>query len=272
MTVCENYLDGARDAGLLACFGRFAYVAGAYQEPVSGEHQYLVTYWDPALARRDTWWSELPAAARAADPLAQAVVLRAPAEVRLSPPWHRYITYLRYDAAVAPPGAFADGPAVREATSGEDGLIRRWLAMALATAAEAQGAPGGRPVPQDVVDALFGTPGRHSFVALRGGVPVGHATVLCDEEDEVTGRRTAELFDILVEADAGERRRATAALVAASARHAARLGLPLMGNVVHTLAGASDPGERVVSSLTAQGWRPDHVLWRRPLAGEGAAR
>ncbi|MFF3749494.1 hypothetical protein ACFYYH_03380 [Streptomyces sp. NPDC002018] len=273
--VSESYLRAAAEAGLLDRFAGSPYVAGAYEEPVRCELQYLVTYCDPDLAARPSWWAELPALARAAAPAAQAVVARLPSDLRPPAAWRRYLTYLSYhgaDRSPAESGAPApDLPEVVPALPEHDGPIGRWLGMALSNAAAAHGAERARPE-EAVVKSLLEHPGRSSFVVLFGGSPAGHATVLCGEEDDVTGEPIAELFDILVEVPSADRPRATAALVAAAARHAAARRLPLIGNVVHTLVGESDPGEQVLASLTSRGWSHHHTMWWLPLdASAGTA-
>ncbi|RDG32049.1 hypothetical protein [Streptomyces corynorhini] len=265
MTVSAAYLVGAREAGLLARYDELPFVAGEYEEPVRKEPQWLVTYCDPALTRLPSWWSALPGLARAAVPRARSVVLRAPADAVPPAPWRRLVTYLRYDGVPASAGSGDGDCEVLPAVPAHDGPIRRWLTMALSAAAVSHGAPAGHTADPSFADTLLNSPGRLSFVAAQGGEAIGHATLLCDAEDEVTGRAHVELFDILVEAGDADRRNATGVLVAAAARHAAGLGLPLFGNVVHTPAAEADPGEAVVTVLGGQGWRVDHVLWERPL-------
>ncbi|WP_159002122.1 hypothetical protein [Streptomyces sp. NRRL B-3229] len=263
-TGLDMYLRGADEAGLLGRFAGSPYVAGSYEEPVRSELQYLVTYVDPDLAASCAWWAELPQIARTADPATRAVVARVASDHRLPTPWHRYITYLSYDGAAAAPFEAGDHapdlPEVVPAGPEHEGRIGSWLEVALSDAAFAHGVEDPRP-PEDVVKSLLNHPGRASFVVLLDGAPAGHATVVCGEQDDVTGEPIAELLDILVEAPSADRRRATTALVAAAARHAVARRLPLIGNVVHTLTGEVDPGEQVVAALRSQGWCPDHVLW-----------
>ena len=266
-TVSDSYLRGAEESGLLGRFAGSRYVAGTYEEPVRSELQYLVTYCDPDLAARSAWWAELPAIARAADPATQALVARVPSGHRPPAAWRPYITYLSCDGDRGAAGAGApaqDLPEVVAALPEHDAAIGRWLGTALSNAAAAHGAERAQPE-AGVVSSLLDHPGRSSFVVLLDGSPAGHATVLCDEQDDVTGEPIAELFDILVEARPADRRRATTALVAAAARYAASRRLPLIGNVVHTLTGEADPGEQVVTSLMSQGWRRHHAMWWLPL-------
>ncbi|WP_432039476.1 hypothetical protein [Streptomyces cucumeris] len=269
MTVSPAYLDGAEEAGLLSRHQGLPFVAGGYDEPVTGERQFLVTHCDPELVRRPAWWSELVRLARRADPAAEAIVLRVPGDVSPPAPWRRLITYLRHEGRVegAPTTADDTPVSVLPATAEHRPLIARWLATALTAAADAHGSPG-RSAPPDVVDSLLDAPGRASYVVVDAGTVIGHATLLDDTYDDVTGRHTVELFDILVEAGDGLRRRATTALTAVAAAHAADRDLPLLGNVVHSPTLTSDPGERVVATLTARGWLTDHVLWRLALPPE----
>jgi GNAT superfamily N-acetyltransferase len=107
---------------------------------------------------------------------------------------------------------------------------------------------------------------RETFVYLADGVAVGHATLLCQASDPVTGEDFAELLDILVE-PTHEVRGITRELVTAAAIRAGQLGRPLVGNVVHAVTEAGH-GDRVVASLMKSGWSVAYRYWQRGVGPE----
>ncbi|MFD7712648.1 hypothetical protein ACFV6E_40060 [Streptomyces sp. NPDC059785] len=116
------------------------------------------------------------------------------------------------------------------------------------------------------VASVLGTPGRVTYVAERAGKVVGHATLLTDATDDVTGTEYVELLDVLVRplADRAAQRR----LVEAACSHAAHSGRPLLGNVVHT-ADAPGHAERVLAALRRDGWQLAHHYFLAEFQGPG---
>ncbi|MEU8461259.1 hypothetical protein [Streptomyces sp. NPDC029003] len=269
-----RYLADAAGAGLLHRVLGLPYVAGMHHDPLLDERRFLVEYADGELLADPVWLAGLADQALGEDPEAASVVVRAPASVVLGAPWQRELTYLYHPATDEAPRAGAEGAPglrVRPAGPGEEQALADWLVRAMVHGSADLGATADPAVAGRLARECLAAPGRRSFVACLGGRAVGHATVLGEVEDEVTGRRAAELVDLLVDLADGPRREAAAALTAAALAHARRLGLPLLGHVVHPPPRTdADPGARVVASLGRRGWEPDHVFWRRP-AGPATA-
>ncbi|WP_406346082.1 hypothetical protein [Streptomyces sp. NBC_00648] len=266
-TVSPAYLAWAQEQRMRAEIDHHVYVAGAQTDPITQEEACLVEYAAPELLATPAALAELERQLAAAHPEATELLLRAPGDTRLPAPWRPSLSYVRHtgDAAQAPrpPAGLAIAPAGPE----HDPLIAGWLARAIAD--------GYGYGPEDVrtgelIDAaatdVLDAPGRVSFLLTRDGRPVGHATVLTEAQDEVTGAEFVDLFDLLVE-ESDVVRPGTTALVAACAALAAERERPLFGNVVHDSAGP-DSGARVVASLLERGWCLDHRFWRRPRPDE----
>ncbi|PKW12297.1 hypothetical protein SAMN05428944_0454 [Streptomyces sp. 1222.5] len=261
------YLAACRDAGLLVDTGTGHCVLGATQDPLNGRHYCLVEYAHPAPVTTEAA-EALRRYAAAVHPHTGGVLLRTGPGVRLGTPWTPHLTYLRHDPpadadADASGGDTASGVVVRAAGPEHQGQIRAWLADAFEAGAAQQGAPALRGDAEVQADAVMAAPGRSSLVAVAGGEPAGHATLL-PFTDEVTGTDYLELFDTLV-AEPFDVRAVTARLVEASLARAARAGVPLLGNVVHGgSAGSTEHGARIVASLQGRGWRTEHVYWLAP--------
>jgi hypothetical protein len=250
-----DYLVAAKEAGQLGDIEGLAYVAGSYVEPVTGEHQCFIEWADPRLLQSETL-PHLTTEVIAAHPRAQRVLLRAPAEYELPPPWRKHLTYVHYSGTAQPPGAH-----VRRSTAVQDLLVAGWLVRAFTTAGESFGARTSPQDASDLADAVLSSPDRESFVFSIDGTAVGHATMLCQARDPVSGEEFAELLDILVEPDF-DVRGITKELVAACAVRAAALRRRLIGNVVHPFDSAAH-GDKVVAALSRSGWSVAHRYWQR---------
>ncbi|WP_328939191.1 hypothetical protein OG288_36830 [Streptomyces tauricus] len=272
MTVAY-YLELAEQADLLHEFEGGRFVAGEQVDPVSHERRLLVTYCTAGLAANDTWWATLPAIAARLVGTPDAVMVRLDRTAGPPPsPWLRHTTYLRRtgEPATAPPPR-SEAVTVRPAVPQDEVSLRRWIGQALSNAATAQGHAAEHDDIQETAAGLLSHPGRRSFAADHGAATVGHATLLCEERDEITGEAYIELFDLLVEAAAEVRSAATDALTRACLRWAAEAGLPLIGNVTHPLTpGADGKAQRIVGALIAQGWSQDHTLWYRTCPGKAS--
>ncbi|MGW7531115.1 hypothetical protein [Amycolatopsis sp. NPDC054798] len=266
MNATSAYLEAARDAGALHDTGTGVFVAGGYSDRSRGVTQYLVTYCDDAAVRDGSLFRALPSVARADAPEAETVVVRLAPEVAPEAPWSKFVSYVRH-AGKSSDQSEKDGVTIELADLARDGgAVRGWLADALAAAVTSQGDELPPEVPESIADDLIAAEGRRTYVARHRGEPIGHATLLCQEQDEVTGADFIELFDILVAPGHSLHRTAVRLLTEASLGYAAHRGLPLLGNVVHPLAGNERAhADRVVSSLLAAGWEADHVLWRCAL-------
>ncbi|WP_042365250.1 hypothetical protein [Streptacidiphilus neutrinimicus] len=254
------YLHAAREAGLAHTLDGRTYVADAYLEPVTGEQQCLVEYAHPALLADPP---RLLAAVFSLRPACTSAVVRTMPDTPSHPALGPLTTYLRYapaaelpPAADAPPVGWDDGRL-------HDASVADWLARALTTAARDRGQDAGPAAARDAAARLMADPSRRSCIVRHPhtGVPLGHATVLTDAYDDVSGTAFVELVDILLDGP-GRTRAATGTLVHACAGLAAELGLPLLGNVSHPRPdhpGGPDPAARVVAALQAGGWRPTHL-------------
>lgn len=257
-TVDGVYLVAAKEAGQLGELEGLAYVAGSYVEPVTGEHQCFIEWADPRLLRDDTL-SHLTATVAAAHPRARRVLLRAPAGHELPPPWRKHLTYVHYEGTGG--AANAPGAHVHRSTPVQDLLVAGWLVRAFTTAGESFGARTSSQDASDLADAVLAGPDRESYVYSIAGTAVGHATMLCQARDPVSGEEFAELLDILVEPDF-DVRGITRELVAACAVRAAHLGRRLIGNVVHPIDSAAH-GDKVVAALARSGWAVAYRYWQR---------
>ncbi|MFD8021299.1 hypothetical protein ACFV6G_12830 [Streptomyces lavendulae] len=282
----EHYLAEAAGAGLLRRVRGLRYVAGVHHDLLLDERRFLVEYADEELLADPVWLDGLVVRALGEDPEAASVVVRAPASVRLDGPWRPELSYLYHPAGADVPAAGTDegtdegthggtdggtGLRVRPAGPAEETAVADWLVRAMVHGTADLGATADPEVAAELARECLAAPGRHSYVAHLDGRAVGHATLLCEAADEVTGRRAVELVDVLVDLPDGPRSEPAAALTAAALAHARRLELPLLGHVVHPSQRTdADRGARIVASLRARGWRADHVFWRRPT-GPAAA-
>jgi hypothetical protein len=253
-----SYLETVAEAGLLQHFDGSRYVAGEFVDPISGERQCLIEYCHPCLLATTPTMEEFARMLAARFPDADALVLRAPAEVKPPRPWERRLTFVRY---AGKNGAVPSGVVL--AAAEHEALTARWLRQALTHAYCSQGRSPSQAAVASTASQIMAAPDRRTYIAISGSTPVGHVTVLSDRLDEVTGESIVELYDLLVETS-NDRGGVTGRLVAAAASHAATLGRPLIGNVVHQPAPKSDTREhglRVLEGLLSRGWEPDHVFW-----------
>ncbi|MBL1097949.1 hypothetical protein [Streptomyces coffeae] len=255
-----GYLKAADAAGLLHTLDGHRYVAGAHTDPVTGAHQTLIEYADRALIEDPRLLARL----RGTDSSpATAMVLRTPADLELPEPWRRQMTYVQLTTVAESAEDEAVDEAVRESDAVGDGLVREWLVRAFQTAGAQTGAPVSREAAAlEAAESVLDRPDRVSLLYVLEGKPIGHATLLTDTADEVTGQACSELVDVLVEPGPAQRA-ALAALTAAAAHRAHAAGLPLVGHVVHAVEDAErDHATHVLNSLGRRGWVPTHCFWR----------
>ncbi|MEU8825723.1 hypothetical protein [Streptomyces sp. NPDC048636] len=252
-----RYLKTADAAGLLHTLDGHHYVAGAHTDPVTGQHQTLIEYADRALIENTDLLTRLCERFMGSSP-ATTILLRTPADLDLHEPWRRLMTYVRLaDAAES-----TMDTAVREPDAVEHDLVRDWLVRAFLAAGTQTGASVAQETAREAAESVLARPDRVTLLYVLEGKPIGHATLLNDAADEVTGQPCSELVDVLVEPGPTQRT-ALAALTAAAARRARAAGRPLVGHVVHaTEDGAQDHGTHVLDSLGRRGWLPTHCFWR----------
>ncbi|MBY8887533.1 hypothetical protein K7472_22210 [Streptomyces sp. PTM05] len=270
--VSEAFLRGARAAGLLTASVLGDCVADLTEEPFTGERQLLVEYASPRLL------ADAPAFARTVRALVadrglpvDRVVVRVPGGLTMPEPWAPYLTYLRWTGegdAAAGQEAGTDGVTIATAGEADDPVVVGWLVRAFRAAGTARGSAVDEGAALDQARAVLDQPDRVTLMAWSEGRPVGHATLLTEAVDDVSGLRFVELLDVLVEPS--DRARAVSArLVAAATSVATREGHTLVGNVVHGLP--PDPrSAQVVAGLEAHGWRTSHRYWSAPQGDEGS--
>lgn len=252
---CARYLRTVREAGLFAEHQGRHYVAGLQVDPLTGRPRIVIEYADPDLLSDGPTMSVLLGALHAQYPQAHDAVVRTSAAVQLPAPWRPLLTYVQLAAVATPPD-----PRVIEALPEHDSLVRDWLIQAFVAACQINDDPVSLASAAEAADLILADPGRVSMLYRDGSGAIGHATMLVDSVDEVTGEASVELFDALVE-PGSEQRRALRALVAACATRAANAGRALLGNVVHSYTGP-DPAEAVLASLAVMGWIPAQRYWR----------
>lgn len=270
--VSAEYLRTARDAGVLGHLDGRPFVAGLDYDEAGGERQCVVEYCHPQLLCDGA--ERLAAVVSAQFPTAEVLVLRTPGDIRMPPPWLAHLTYVRFvGASPVPPDATVATVTVSPADRRHDGPILGWLVRAFEGYGDDQHHSGG---PDEILAAarrVLDAPDRRSYVAVVDGVVVGHVTLLCDAYDDVAVGCHVELLDVLVDAEPPLRGAALGVLTAAAVAHANRLGLPMLGHVVHPTAEPDRArGEDVVRTLLERGWIVDHRYWRRGRPADEATR
>ncbi|PRY37524.1 hypothetical protein [Umezawaea tangerina] len=265
MNTSREYLTAAAEAGLLHRTDRFVVVADLAQDPLTGRKQCLVEH--VARAGHDDPTEPDPAP----DPVALLDLLRErlpdcqEALVRsvapLGPPFVPHVTYLvrppepRSAADPPAPGGPDGSPLVRAEEPGDRDAVADMIDEAFDRATRQH---GHRPDPAAVtaaVASVLDDPARVTYVAERDSRVVGHVTLLTGATDDPTGAEYVELLDVLVRPQ--DDREASRRLVAAAVAHAGRLGMTLIGNVVH-VADAPEHAERTLAVLRRTGWQVAH--------------
>lgn len=260
-----KYLATAEAAGLLHHLNGLPYVAGRYVDPIGGDTQGLVEYCDAGIlgdpASVDALWFRLTE--QFPDLALLRVRVRSP--IDLPPPWERAVTYVRHVGPTIPVAA----PGVRVTAAGTEhaALIEEWLTRAYLSGYRLQGRPAEEGAARARAKQILTAPERISYVALVDGVPVGHVTMLGGAVDEITGEEYIDLVDMLVE-PGPQASVARHALVRSAVEHAERQSRPLLGTVVHPQANGKR-GQEIVERLCGEGWRVDHVDWRRRSDSHG---
>jgi hypothetical protein len=258
----ESYLTAARRAGTYLQIGNIRLVAGHMCEPLTGESRCFVEYCDRKGYGSPEALARVCSVLMLKFPQAESLVLRARDGLCLPDPWRRMVTYVRHTGRGGCEHRQQEVCA-RRASAGDDELVRQWIIRALTDGYRMQ--DGHVLDPRDVrraADDVLGAPGRVSILALAGGHPIGHVTLL-DGYDDAIGRPYVDLMDMLVEP--GEHASAAReALAVAAADHARTAGVPLIGNVTHDVNDRGDAvGQRVLAGLMRRGaWIIDHVDWQ----------
>jgi hypothetical protein len=251
--VASDYLARARDAGLLADFQGYCYVAGTYHDPVCDELELFVEYWDPVIAADDSSFRSFLRQLAAPTDGADALVMRARGAGELHGPMRLSVSYVMYQGE-AVRAAREDGVSVTRSRAEDDVRISEWLFRAFENGYAAQRHPFRADAAAEAVRQVMAAPDRRSYVARGDGQLLGHLTVRTAALDEVTAEEYVELVDTLVDPHpaAGTARSALVNAALVDAQHA---GKPLVGNVTH-------PSPGVLESLLARGWTVHYADWR----------
>lgn len=275
VTTAAPDLESFAGTGLLWEVAGHPCIAGTSTDPADGRVDCLVEYAPEPLLTDPSALALLVHEVMAGQPRPRwrNLVVRSRGEVTLPAPMVRDLTHLVLDRAAGPGPLLPPGISIApSAGPGADARVGDWLRRAVADGNSQRGLPDGGALVDETVDSYLAAPDRVSLIASLdtpgGPRPIAHATLLTGAVDEVYGTPFVDLVDILVDEDQ-DVPLLTRALVAASARHAADVGLPLVGNVVHGLdAEGAVQGERVVASLIRKGWQLLDTYWRCPLDPE----
>ncbi|MFI9842521.1 hypothetical protein ACIHFD_36185 [Nonomuraea sp. NPDC051941] len=262
MSPLDSYLRSADAAQLLYVMDGRPYVAGEFVDGITGDRHCLVEYCDPALLSTAQSVRSLRDALSGSFTDADVLTIRVRTPVDLPPPWERAVTYVRLTDSSTQPIHQAKVSIV-EATSDYMRLIEDWLVRAFQTGYEKQGRAARLDAARRAARTILESVDRRSYVAIAGGVPVGHATLLTRMRDEVTDEEYADFVDMFVEPGPSAKD-ARDGLLSAVITLAGKTGMELVGNVVHQKAATAtmEHGRRVLESLWRKGWQVDHVDWR----------
>jgi hypothetical protein len=254
MTVSSEYLETAVEAGLLYSQGGITVVADVVADAMTRRSQCLVEYVTaPGLDDPSDFPQALHTFLRDRWPECSEAVVRTSTPV--GPPFTPYLTYVTLppDSRTGHPPADTD--LVRDQQLQDEDTISSMLAEALVGATLDRGQEADQSAVAEAVESVLRTPERVTFIAERAGSVVGHATLLPGITDDPTGAQYIELLDVLVRPF--EDRAAFRQLVAAAEAYAAVREVPLLGNVVHSVA---DPqhADRTLATLQRSGWRITH--------------
>jgi GNAT superfamily N-acetyltransferase len=170
-----------------------------------------------------------------------------------------YIAYLSKKPGDAP---WTSSLEIRDVFSNQDWAFVRWaLATALENGYSASGySPDSVTVAEYVAEAFDPerTPGLRALIALEDGQPLGHATWIEDQFDEVSGRVFDELVDMLTVDQAAGRGISRLLLSAVESRVSAR-GADLLGNVIAEKE--ESHWRSVVGNLKATGWTEEYTIY-----------
>jgi hypothetical protein len=256
-SVSPVYARAAREQGVFFEVEGGWWVAGKFEDPVSDLSMIYVEAIAPELARAKEELQHVLARASELGSPRSRISVRLPASLPRFEWLAPSVTTLYLENAT---GSVASG--ATEATPEADEQIARWLCDAFIAGYRIQGYEIGVDAAREGVSKILGDPSRVAYVWRdKAGKVGGHATVLRDQVDEVSGLCFDELVDVLVE-DASCRRVATAALVARASTDAVARGRPLVGTVIH--GGRSRPTPRthaIVSQLELDGWRQAWTVW-----------
>jgi hypothetical protein len=258
----RDYLAAAREAGLIHRIGSAECVLGA-ADGARGQQDCLVEFCPQQVWSSEDAMAQLDAVAREVLGPLERMIIRVPGTERPAGGSTPMVTYVWRADRRRTGGTSRQ---VSRADADQDRRVARWLTEALRGGYADLGEAADPDVLAGAVEQLMNDPTRVSFVAPATGDAQGHATLLSDTEDELTGVRYVDLVDVLVEQGDFQRELRTL-LTDAAVRYAAELGSPIVGNVSHGAAGTA-AGQRswdVLRQLAGAGWQDWYTLWARAL-------
>lgn len=259
--VIADYLAEAAESGLLNAVDGSHYVCGVTLDPLTGEETVFVEYVSSDLLQDGPKWIKLLAALREQGRGARTALIRKPAVLPCPPQAEHHTHYLLAHGRPRRTTEPLSQLMIRRADrSGEQDRVLAWLAKALVSGYSERGKRVDFEIALEIARARFAADGAVMLVAVLpdAGV-IGHATLVPDCCDDVTGREYVELVDVLI--GEGPVRRVQESLTFAAVDLAGELGRPLQGNVV--CAAPVDGIRRcrqIAGYLEETGWVADHDL------------
>jgi hypothetical protein len=243
-------------------------IADSYREPMQSIETCLVEYASADLVGSPDGAARLVDFARREFPAARMLLVRlAEYETDLA----GFEDYLLYLLLTGAPIAHADETTVRVRSAGPQDaeFVSEFLVEAFDDGLEMrlEKAPAGAAIRQ--TRAVLANPAARSFVVSHDGTDIGHATLLIDQEDDLTGLRYVELLDLLVERKHPHRYSAESKLVTASWQAAQSMGRPLLSHIVVREKTCHCAGVElmILDRLKARGWVFHHKYQRFMLDG-----
>ena len=243
-------------------------IAGEYFEPLRQEKCVLVEQAPVSLLASSDAGSLLTAWAREAFPDARYMIVR---HDQLSFHLTGFDDYSYYMVLEEEPVSsestedIVTRPADRVADREK---VASWLVQAFEDAVEMRSEKGPEGAAEAQSDSILDDADSRTFLAAHDGAEIGHATLLYDQEDDLTGVDFIELLDVLVERQHPRRHAAEAALVRLAWEQAKAAGKPLVGHVVvrDKSCHCSGVEQVILDRLRTRGWVYTHKFQIADLA------
>jgi hypothetical protein len=234
-------------------------VAGPYEEPLRKQECVLVEYASPELATASDFADRLVGWARESFPGAEKLIVRTTGLAEHLAGFDDYLYYMLLEAEPSTTEDCSD-ITVRTALDQDRDLVAHWLVEAFDDALRMQSEEAAPGAAMAQAHAVLDSDESRSFVAVHDGEDIGHATLLVDQSDELTGMSYVEFLDVLVERTHPRRRAAEAALVRAAWEAAKEDGKPLMGHIVVRDKSCHCSGYeyKILDRLHTGGWSYHH--------------
>lgn len=241
-------------------------LAGVFDDPLRDSPACLIEYLPPAFVQSGDATRILTEWAAREFPDCTRLLVRLPSpDIEISGfVDHSYYVVLDREPVVRHDPA---GIAVRAAEAEDRARIARWLEMAFDAAGEVS---PGTVLPGNagaIAEAVLDNPLTRSLVAICEEEPIGHATLLLDQHDDLTETSYVELLDVLVDRMHPRRHDTEAALVRAAWTMADSMNTVLLGHVVcHGGPGGTATSRAILDRLTSTGWTFGHKFQCRELS------